>query len=885
MDAAPLDVTTQGDSGAFPGTIWVADIGSGDILAFAPSDNAGGSATDSATLDDDGDGYSNHDELLNGTNPESSADVPADNDHDFVSNLLDGDDDNDGLPDISDPYAVDQKNGASTNLPVKLEFGKDGLGAGGLLNMGFTGLMTNGKTDYAAEYDPSMLTAGGAASVFTLDQVGAGTALGAVNTQQNAFQVGFNVTTASPQFVVHTKVLAPFAGLTPQAGQSMGFYIGTGDQDNYLKMVVSGDQGGSLEIVKEVGGIATAGATVSLSLSGVAEINLYLTVNPASGAVQPSYTVARNGVVGASTNLGALITVPKTWFSNPAIAPAAGLISTRGNAPTFPATWGALEITPLTVKQLGASAPSVDFGAAKAGVTISKTITLKNNGLSGQGPIVIQSVALSGLNPGSFSTPFNNSAPVTLSAGQSLTLTINCKPMFAGNLSALLVINQNGANGALSIPLSASSSAKASVAITLNGGNLGIDASTWTPGSFVVTNNSPDGQKINQLVIDLRNSLLPDLIITPTTAGGDDVPKDLTADSDPAAIGLGTHIDSVPLDGGYQVLTINFTNFGPGKTFKFSFDIDPADIKGGHSPGPNGSGGISGLELTGSSWTASFSDGSTQVAQIYRTPGSVSGGQNIFEAGAPAAPIVELLGVASTPATLIRAAQTVRINGTPGQNVQLLVTEGGLFVSGIPGGGFDLHPYEDNRIGKITEISTKIGANGYSDVPITLTRADANSGFNHIVAVFKSADGRTGTVSNQLLVLFNPSAVDPPPTPISVTSLTLINADTGQAIAGYQSIANGATIDLSKLGTTHLNVRANVSSGTASVLFGFDANANYRIENMAPYALFADDAKGTYYAGTFAVGAHTITATPFTAANASGKAGTALKISFTVIKS
>ena len=58
-----------------------------------------GTGADDPTLDDDGDGYNNHDEVVNGTNPLSGADVPPDWDGDFSSDRLDGDDDNDALND------------------------------------------------------------------------------------------------------------------------------------------------------------------------------------------------------------------------------------------------------------------------------------------------------------------------------------------------------------------------------------------------------------------------------------------------------------------------------------------------------------------------------------------------------------------------------------------------------------------------------------------------------------------------------------------------------------------------------------------------------------------------------------------------------------------
>ena len=88
---------------------------------------------------------------------------------------LDPDDDNDGLPDTADPFAVDPANGRGTPLPVTLTWDNDAPPAGGLLGLGFTGLMADGTTDYAARFDPGRMTAGGAAGVVTIDEVGDGT--------------------------------------------------------------------------------------------------------------------------------------------------------------------------------------------------------------------------------------------------------------------------------------------------------------------------------------------------------------------------------------------------------------------------------------------------------------------------------------------------------------------------------------------------------------------------------------------------------------------------------------------------------------------------------------------------------------------------------------
>jgi len=342
----PLDVTAQGDAGNFPGTIWAVDYNSGNIYAFEPNDFSGGGTSCtgaySTTLDEDGDGYKNADEIDNHTNPCSAADFPPDWDHDFISNLNDPDDDNDGIPDTSDRFAIDPNNGTTTNLPVSYKWDNNVPSPGGLLGLGFTGLMTNGTSNYASLYDPSAMTAGGAAGVMTVDAVPAGDALGSTNTQQYAFQFGFS-TAGIGTFTAHTRILAPFAGLTPQGNDSMGLFIGTGDQDNYVKIVTSANGGtGGIQFLKEVGGVVTNRPQAAVTMPGPDSVDLYLTVDPAALTVQPSYTVTTGGVTGPRTNLGGPEPIPASWLSAPALA--AGTIATSAGGSPFPATWDFIEV-------------------------------------------------------------------------------------------------------------------------------------------------------------------------------------------------------------------------------------------------------------------------------------------------------------------------------------------------------------------------------------------------------------------------------------------------------------------------------------------------------------------------------------------------------------
>jgi len=350
VGSTPLDVTALGDGGPFPGTIWVGDIVNGSITIFEPNDYGAGTptctGTDSTTLDEDADGYSNADELDNGTDPCSAGDVPPDADHDFKSNLNDPDDDNDGLPDTSDPFAVDPNNGTTTTLPVRYTWDNNAPSAGGILGLGFTGLMSNGSANYESLFNPTDMTGGGAAGVLTIDKVADGDALGSTNTQRYGLQFGVKPP-SSGTFTVRTRIAAPFAGLTPQDDQSMGLFLGTGDQDDYVKVVTFANGGaGGVQARKEVGGVAATPSSSNLTLPGPDGVDLYLTVDVAAATVQPSYAVINNGISGPVTNVGPALAIPSAWLGGTSAGLAVGIISTSaGPAPEFPATWDLIEVT------------------------------------------------------------------------------------------------------------------------------------------------------------------------------------------------------------------------------------------------------------------------------------------------------------------------------------------------------------------------------------------------------------------------------------------------------------------------------------------------------------------------------------------------------------
>ncbi|MCB0012799.1 MAG: hypothetical protein KDE34_12890, partial [Anaerolineales bacterium] len=335
---AALDITAQGDNDVFPGTIWVANLyslgGAGVIRIYEPGDFL--TCNGGPNEDDDGDGYLNQDEIDNGSDKCSPASIPPDQDGDFVSNLNDPDDDNDGLLDLSDVFAIDAQNGKGTDLPADYNFD---FAEPGLIGSPFTGLMLDGTTNYRDMYDPGNMTVIGAAGVFTIDEVPNGDALGTLNSQAYAFQFGADTCDRCNPFVAYTAMSAPLQSVAGAVtSENMGFYIGSGDQANYLKVVVAGGASGSgaVDVVLESGDVVQSSASFAdANLLSAAIVELYLTVDPIALTAQPAYRLDGGTLIPA----GGPITIPASWLAAPD-ALAVGVISTAGTSGVpFSATW------------------------------------------------------------------------------------------------------------------------------------------------------------------------------------------------------------------------------------------------------------------------------------------------------------------------------------------------------------------------------------------------------------------------------------------------------------------------------------------------------------------------------------------------------------------
>ena len=465
-----LDITTLGDDGPFPGTMWVTGFNEHAVYIFEPGDYDGGviptcTGDSDPNIDEDDDGYNNEDEIQNQTDPCSAASHPADNDGDFISDLNDPDDDNDTVLDVNDAFAIDASNGMDVDIPLLYPLLNEDP-ATGFFGLGLTGLMSDGTTDYLDQFLADDLIPGGTAGLFTVTLVTEGDATGTTNTQQNAFQFGINVDDNSGDFTVKIRMPGPFFnGVTPVNDQSQGIYLGTGDMDNYVKLALHANDGaGGMQVLREVNGVVVSDVIYDApSASEATNLDMIFSVDPASGSIQPSYVVDGGGLVLVGDQFNATGDLLNAIQGDYEVQPghpsalAVGLIATSaGPGDAFDATWDFIEVTQgATIPSSLAAAPeAVDFNTVPIGGSSAQTLTLSNT--LGNQKIDITSVALTGANASEFSHSFDEAT--LLSVGASTTIDLTFEPATVGEKTAQLTFTHSGDNNPLVVSLSGSGS-------------------------------------------------------------------------------------------------------------------------------------------------------------------------------------------------------------------------------------------------------------------------------------------------------------------------------------------------------------------------------------------------------------------------------------------
>lgn len=177
-------------------------------------------------------------------------------------------------------------------------------------------------------------------------------------------------------------------------------------------------------------------------------------------------------------------------------------------------------------------------------------------------------------------------------------------------------------------------------------------------------------------------------------------------------------------------------------------------------------------------------------------------------------------------------------------------------------------------IENVTPLSGVVPAGGETTLSVTLDATDLEPGtfFDELMVSSNSPDISRSTSLFELTVLEGPR----------VTGFTLVDADSNQPIGPLE---DGDVINLADF---PLNTNFNIVADTGdvpvgSVVFDFNGEAGFRIENVTPYAL-GSDTSGNFRPFDIPLGINSITATPFTESGGGGDSGLSSSISFEVTR-
>lgn len=166
----------------------------------------------------------------------------------------------------------------------------------------------------------------------------------------------------------------------------------------------------------------------------------------------------------------------------------------------------------------------------------------------------------------------------------------------------------------------------------------------------------------------------------------------------------------------------------------------------------------------------------------------------------------------------------------------------------------------------------------------------AGAGKNKLVTTGNDQvdDGASQGGQSQIVLSGASATPTTPSTPelntrIRVDSISLINADTGKVVSGYENLTGTVTLDLAKLPARFTLVANVTGKNVGSTRFQLGGNASLdRVENSEPMTLTPSINGGKFEAWSPAAGSYTLSVTPFLKDDAKGTAGPAKTISINV---
>lgn len=297
----------------------------------------------------------------------------------------------------------------------------------------------------------------------------------------------------------------------------------------------------------------------SVTVGSQSNQTVTLTNNTSSTVNISAATVSGTGfkLSGITTPLALSAAQSTTFtvtFAPQAAGSASGTLTITSNAPN-PSLTMALTGTGAALGALGANPTSLNFGTVTTGSNQALSETVTNTGGSS---VTISQVGISG-------TGFTLSgitAPVTLTAGQSVGFTVTFAPTAAGSASGSVTVTSNGSNPTLTISLAgtgsttagqltatpapvavgsvvAGTSGTATGTLSASGANVTVTAATSSNSRFAISGLSLP------VIIPAGQSASFTITYSPLVAGADSTNLTFTSNAQPAtttdtATGTGT---------------------------------------------------------------------------------------------------------------------------------------------------------------------------------------------------------------------------------------------------------------------------------------------------------------------------------------------------------
>ncbi|MFC6943259.1 PKD domain-containing protein [Salinirubellus sp. GCM10025818] len=357
---------------------------------------------------------------------------------------------------------------------------------------------------------------------------------------------------------------------------------------------------------------------------------------------------------------------------------------------------------------------------------------------------------------------------VTLSDSTAVQPTFTA-PAVSGTETLTFQVEVSDGNGGTdtdTVDVTVNETAASSSTLRITAG-AGSEASTYNGGSFELENTGKT--TIESVSMDLSTTAFPDMVFDPNGTAGDSAAGSLGIDSESGdGVGVESTADGdvfsqphngVDGDDGYDVMTVEFTDFEPGETVTFSTDNDPTSIKG--AAGSQEAGPVSGFELARGTVTVDYGTGTTQTSQLFGD-GSAGGSIVALDGDEETAPTVvgngsagQVLGTSHhTGWTTTQSSQTFEVqhdSGQVGLQATVVRAEGELELDGVPtyngSPGYDIEDFEANKVENV-EYKTITLTSGTDTVNFTMTNSTVDGGYNHVYAVIEDSDGDLGEVSN-----------------------------------------------------------------------------------------------------------------------------------------